>query len=72
LSGDDDRIPATGERFEARLVEDDLGVLHLLQARPRVDYLLAAVLKIGWRIVDTTADARAQLEAHGVGSGRLQ
>jgi hypothetical protein len=72
LSGDDDRIPATGERFEARLVEDDLGVLHLLQVRPRVDYLLAAVLKIGWRIVSATPAERAMLEEHGFGSGRVQ
>jgi hypothetical protein len=47
-------------------------VLHLLQARPRVDYLLAAILKIGWRIVDTTPHEREVLDAHGLGSGWLQ
>jgi hypothetical protein len=34
-------------------------VLHLLQLRPRVDYLLAAVLKIGRRIVVLTPAERA-------------
>jgi hypothetical protein len=36
-------IPATGEHFDAQLVADERGVLHLLQVRPRVDYLLTAV-----------------------------
>jgi hypothetical protein len=56
-------VPAAGETFEVQLVEDERGVLHLLQQRPRVDYLLAAVLKIGWRIVSATADERAMLRA---------
>jgi hypothetical protein len=55
-----------------QLVEDERGVLHLLQLRPRVDYLLGAVLKMGWRIANATADERAILEAHGFGSGRVQ
>jgi hypothetical protein len=55
-----------------QLVADERGVLHLLQARPRIDFLLAAVLKIGWRIASATADERAMLEAHGFGSGRVQ
>jgi hypothetical protein len=38
----------------------------------RVDYLLAAVPSIGWRIVNATAAERALLEAHGFGSGRVQ
>jgi hypothetical protein len=65
-------IPTTGETFEAQLVADDRGVLQLLQVRPRVDYLVAAVLKIVWRIVDSTPAERALLEAHGFASGRVQ
>ena len=34
-------IPTNGERFEVELVEDERGVLHLVQVRPRVDYLLS-------------------------------
>jgi hypothetical protein len=44
----------------------------LLQARPRIDFLLAAILKIGWQIASATVDERAVLEAHGFGSGRVQ
>jgi predicted lipid-binding transport protein (Tim44 family) len=66
------RIPAIVGRFDVQLVPDERGVLHLLQQQPRVDYLLAAVLKIGWRIVDSTPDERALLKAHGFGSGRVQ
>jgi hypothetical protein len=47
-------------------------VLHLLQQRPRVDYLLAAVLKIRWRVVNATATEWKLLEALGFGSGRVQ
>jgi hypothetical protein len=47
-------IPSTSETFEAQVIADERGVLHLLQLRPRVDYLLAAMLKSGWRIVDAT------------------
>jgi hypothetical protein len=38
----------------------------------RVDDLLAAVLKIGWRIVNATLAERALLDAHGFGNGRVQ
>jgi hypothetical protein len=31
--------------------------------------LLSAVLKIGWRIVESTPEERALLEAHGLASG---
>jgi hypothetical protein len=65
-------VPATGETFEAQLLADERGVLHLFQLRPRVDYLLAAVLKIGWQVVSATADERALLELHGFGSGKIQ
>jgi hypothetical protein len=57
-------IPSTGETFEAQLVADDRGVLHLLQVRPRVDYLLVAVLKMA-SASPATPDERARLEALG-------
>jgi hypothetical protein len=31
--------PTTGDTFEVQLVADDNGVLDLLQARPRIDFL---------------------------------
>ena len=34
--------------------------------------LLTAVLTIGWRIVESTPEERALLEAHGLASGRVQ
>jgi hypothetical protein len=39
---------------------------------PHVEYLLAALLKIGSRIVSSPAAERARLEAHGSSSGRVQ
>jgi hypothetical protein len=41
-------------------------------ARSGAFYPLAAVLKIGWRIVRASPEEQAQLEAHGFASGRLQ
>jgi hypothetical protein len=38
----------------------------------RVQILLSAALKIGWRIVESTPEERALLEAHGLASGRVQ
>ena len=35
-------------------------------------YLLTAMLTIGWRIVESTPQERALLEAHGLASGRVQ
>jgi hypothetical protein len=55
-----------------QLVADDNGVLHLLHTQPRIDFLLAAVLKIGWRIVDSTPEERAMLTAYGYASGWIQ
>jgi hypothetical protein len=37
-----------------------------------VQILLSAALKIGWRIVESTPEERALLEAHGLASGRVQ
>ena len=34
--------------------------------------LLTAVLKIGWRIVESTPEERALLAAHGLATGTLQ
>jgi hypothetical protein len=36
----------------------------------RAFYPLAAVLKIGWRIVRASPEDQALLDAHGFGSGR--
>jgi hypothetical protein len=59
-------IPTTGERVEVRLVEDDAGMLYLRPwASVGVTYSLGGVLGLGWEIVDSTADERALLEAHG-------
>jgi hypothetical protein len=63
-------VPRTGERFEAEVIADERGVLHLIARH--VDDRLAAVPKIRWRIVETTPAERALLEAHGFGSGRVQ
>ena len=35
-------------------------------------YLLTAMLTIGWRIVESTSEERALLEAHGLACGRVQ
>jgi hypothetical protein len=37
----------------------------------RVQILLSAALKIGWRIVESTPEERALLEAHGLASGAV-
>ena len=59
-------IPATSERVDMRLAEDDAGLL-LLQEWPlaRTVYSLRAMLDIGWQIVETTPDERRLLTAHG-------
>jgi hypothetical protein len=71
-------VPTSGGwRFAAVLEEDDHGMLWL-NASGRVTgkrqgrYLLTAVLKIGWRIVESTPAERALLGAHGLASGRVQ
>ena len=71
-------VPTSGGwTFEAQLEEDEWHMLWLLKRyRPtgtvQGRHLLTAVLKIGWRIVESTPEERALLEAHGLGSGRLQ
>jgi hypothetical protein len=60
-------IPATGERLEARLVEPSCGPLCLALGRTRrPSYVLAAVLEIGWRILDSTPVERALMETYGI------
>jgi hypothetical protein len=70
-------LPLSGETFDAALKEDDGGVLWLHEPNRVSDegmgfYLLADVLKIGWRIVAASPDEQALLDAHGFGSGRVQ
>jgi hypothetical protein len=66
-------VPATGETFEARLVADDFGVLRLIAGKhARIDYVLSAVLALGWRVVDATPAERALLETQGFASGWVQ
>jgi hypothetical protein len=38
----------------------------------RVQILLSAALKTGWRIVHASPEEQALLEVHGFGSGRVQ
>jgi hypothetical protein len=60
-------IPATNERLPVRLVEEPFGPLCLTMGHPeRIAYVLKPVLDIGWRIIDSTPDERALLDAHGV------
>ena len=60
-------VPRTGERIDARLVEDDSGELCLAEGRfGQRAYVLQAVLAIGWHIVEVTPDERTLLAAHGV------
>jgi hypothetical protein len=73
------RIENTHARdtFEAVLDEYGLGMLWLTKSngvtgKSQGRYLLNAVLTIGGRIVDRTPAERALLEAHGLGSGRVQ
>ena len=69
-------VPTSGGwTFEAELVADGSGVLMLYEpsrAKRRMFCQLAAVLKIGWRIVSASPEEQALLEAHGFGSGRVQ
>jgi hypothetical protein len=59
-------IPATSERVEMRLSEDEFGLLYLEGAPYGVGtYSLRGMLDLGWQIVDSTPDERALLDAHG-------
>jgi hypothetical protein len=59
---------ATGETFVVRAEADEHGILWLIDAEG-MRYQLAVVLQGGWRIVDSTPDDRALLEAHGSAAG---
>jgi hypothetical protein len=66
---------SSGWTFDAELVADDSGVLMPYEpsrAKRRRFCQLAAVLKIGWRIVAASPEEQAMLNAHGFGSGRVQ
>jgi hypothetical protein len=61
-------IPSTGERFEARIVTDEPSAPLAVTLGPggRTRYTLAAMLNVGWRILDVTAAERELLAAHGI------
>jgi hypothetical protein len=61
------RIPATDERLEMRLSEDESGLLSL-STGPGCDiaYSLPSMLQLGWQIVDCTPGERSLIEAHGL------
>ena len=71
-------VPTSGGgTFEATLEEDEWHMLWLnspnrVTGKRQGRFLLSAVLKIGWRIEQSTPEERALLEAHGLGSGRVQ
>ena len=70
-------VPATGETFEMQLEGDEFHMLWLnspnrVTGTRQGRCLLTAVPKIGWRMVESTPDERALLQAHGLGSGRVQ
>jgi hypothetical protein len=69
-------VPTSGGwTFEAELVTDESGVLMLYEpsrAKRRAFCQLAAVLKIGWRIVAASSEEQAILDAHGFASGWVQ
>jgi len=63
-------IAAPGRTFKAQLEEDEFHMLwlntpNLVTGKRQGRYLLSAVLKIGWRIVNASPDEQAMLEAHG-------
>ena len=70
-------LPLSGETFEGELKEDDGGVLWLHEPSRVSDerigfYLLADVLKIGWRIVSASPQEQAMLDAHRFGREWVQ
>jgi hypothetical protein len=65
-------IAAPGWTFTAELEEDEFHMLwlntpNLVTGKRQGRYLLSAVLKIGWRIVNASPEEQAMLEAHGFG-----
>jgi hypothetical protein len=69
-------VPTSGGwMFEAELVADGSGVPMLYEpsrVKRRTFCQLAAVLKIGWRIVAASPEEQAMLDAHGFGRGWVQ
>ena len=71
-------VPTSGGwTFEAQLEEDEFHMLWLVQRYKRrgkrqLSLLLSAALKTGCRIVSASPEEQAMLEAHGLGSGRVQ
>jgi len=60
-------VPRTGERIDARLVEERFGPLCLKVGRCElIAYVLKPVLDVGWRIIHSTPDEQALLKLHGV------
>jgi hypothetical protein len=62
-------IPTTGGRVEGQLIPNDDPALPLsvkLGRSGHVVYALAAMLKMGFRIVDCTPADRSSLESHGI------
>jgi hypothetical protein len=67
---------AKGETFEAQLEEDEFHMLSLVHRNRRnsgrVQILLSAALQTGWRIVQSSPEEQALLDAHGFGSRTIQ
>jgi len=68
-------IPATGHTIKAELEASAQGILWIHELRAAtgdriVSWELLEVLKLGWRIVSTSAEERAVLDTHGFWSGR--
>ena len=65
--------PTTGETLEAQLEEDGFRMLWLMNRNRRnsgrVQILLSAALRTGWRIVEVTPAEQALLEEHGFRTG---
>ncbi len=60
-------VPRTGERIDARLVEERFGPLCLKVGRCElIAYVLQPVLDIGWRIIESTPEERALMGSHGL------
>ena len=62
-------IPTTGGRIEGQLIPNDDPALPLsvkLGRSGHVVYGLAAMLKMGFRIVDCTPAERSTMESHGI------
>ena len=61
-------IPYIGERAEAHIVEDDPAApLTVTFGRTNpACYQLAAMVELGWRVVEASPRERAALAAHGI------